>query len=81
MHSSRGPCSNVSVAAGTHAPCTIGLPTNDMLVPGIDVASVPKGYLGEPMFEHGFFAELRGSQGAFGSKAELSCSCTCSSSG
>jgi translocation and assembly module TamA len=55
--------------AGTNV--TIGLPTNDMLVPGIDVASVPKGYLGEPMFEHGLFAELRGSQGAFGSKADF----------
>jgi len=50
---------------------TIGIPTNDMLVPGVDVASVPKGYLGEPMFEHGLFAEVRGSQGAFGSKADF----------
>jgi translocation and assembly module TamA len=50
---------------------TIGIPTNDMLVPGVDLASVPKGYLGEPMFEHGFFAEIRGSQGAFGSKANF----------
>lgn len=50
---------------------TIGIPTNDMVVPGVDIASVPKGYLGEPMFEHGFFAELRGSQGAFGSKANF----------
>jgi len=50
---------------------TIGIPTNDMLVPGVDFASVPKGYLGEPMFEHGFFAEIRGSQGAFGSKANF----------
>jgi translocation and assembly module TamA len=57
------------------APCsthvTIGLPTNDMLVPGVDIASVPKGYLGEPMFEHGLFAEIRGSEGAFGSKANF----------
>ena len=50
---------------------TIGLPTNDMLVPGVDVASVPKGYLGEPMFQHGLFAEIRGSEGAFGSKANF----------
>jgi translocation and assembly module TamA len=50
---------------------TIGIPTDDMLVPGVDLASVPKGYLGEPMFEHGFFAEIRGSQGAFGSKANF----------
>ncbi len=59
--------------AGTscYAGVTIGIPTNDMLVPGVDLASVPKGYLGEPMFEHGFFAEIRGSQGAFGSKANF----------
>ncbi|MGH8288534.1 MAG: autotransporter assembly complex protein TamA [Steroidobacteraceae bacterium] len=50
---------------------TAGTATNDLLVPGVDIASVPKGYLGEPMFEHGFFAEIRGSQGAFGSKANF----------
>ena len=54
-----------------NASVTIGIPTNDMLVPGVDLASVPKGYLGEPEFEHGFFAEIRGSQGAFGSKANF----------
>jgi translocation and assembly module TamA len=54
-----------------NAGVTIGIPTNDMLVPGVDLASVPRGYLGEPMFEHGFFAEIRGSQGAFGSKANF----------
>ena len=50
---------------------TAGTASNDMLVPGVDIGSVPKGYLGEPMFQHGFFAELRGSQGAFGSKANF----------
>jgi translocation and assembly module TamA len=50
---------------------TIGIPTANMLVPGVDLVSVPKGYLGEPTFEHAFFAELRGSQGAFGSKANF----------
>ena len=50
---------------------TAGTATNDLLVPGVDIASVPKGYLGEPMFEHGLFAEIRGSQGAFGSKANF----------
>ena len=65
----------IAGASGPGAACstnvTIGLPTSDMLVPGVDVASVPKGYLGEPMFEHGFFAEIRGSQGAFGSNADF----------
>ena len=69
--------SNACIAGSTQpgAACTtnvtIGLPTNDMLVPGVDVASVPKGYLGEPMFQHGFFAEIRGSEGAFGSRANF----------
>ncbi|HVS75999.1 MAG TPA: BamA/TamA family outer membrane protein [Steroidobacteraceae bacterium] len=50
---------------------TIGTASDDLLVPGVDIASVPKGYLGEPMFQHGFFAEVRGSQGAFGSRANF----------
>lgn len=58
-----------TTAAGANV--TIGIPTSDLLVPGVDVASVPKGYLGEAMFEHGVYAELRGSQGAFGSKADF----------
>src|SRR6185312_140887 len=43
-----------------------GSNTERMLVPGIDIASVPKGYLGEPIFQHPFFAELRGSNAAIG---------------
>jgi translocation and assembly module TamA len=59
-------------AAGAPIPTiTAGTATNDLLVPGVDIASVPKGYLGEPMFEHGVFAEIRGSQGTFGSKANF----------
>ena len=70
------PSDKQCVAAATtgttcNAGVTIGIPTNDMLVPGVDLASVPKGYLGEPMFSHGFFLEVRGSQGAFGSKANF----------
>ncbi len=45
--------------------------TERMLVPGIDIASVPKGYLGEPIFQHPFFAEIRGSQAAIGSNANF----------
>ena len=40
---------------------------NNMLVPGMDISSVPKGYFGEPIFEHGVFVELRGSHGSLGS--------------
>jgi translocation and assembly module TamA len=75
-------CPTTANGATTYAQCltstgqlsptlTAGTATNDLLVPGVDIASVPKGYLGEPMFEHGFFAEIRGSQGAFGSKANF----------
>ena len=45
--------------------------TERLIVPGIDFASVPKGYLGEPIFQHPFFAEIRGSNSAFGSDAQF----------
>jgi translocation and assembly module TamA len=48
-----------------------GSRTENMLVPGIDFASVPKGYLGEPIFQHPFFVELRGSNKAIGSDANF----------
>jgi translocation and assembly module TamA len=48
-----------------------GAHTNRLLVPGIDLASVPKGYLGEPLFVHPFFAELRGSHAALGSDSNF----------
>jgi translocation and assembly module TamA len=40
--------------------------TDRLLIPGIDVASVPKGYLGEPIFQHGLFLEIKGSDGLIG---------------
>jgi translocation and assembly module TamA len=48
-----------------------GTTTNRLLVPGIDLASVPKGYLGEPIFQHPFFAELRGSHAVIGSDSNF----------
>jgi translocation and assembly module TamA len=45
--------------------------TDRMLVPGVDLATVPKGYLGEPLFERGLFVELRGSHTAIGSDASF----------
>ena len=48
-----------------------GSSTERMLVPGIDLASVPKGYLGEPIFQHPFFAEVRGSNAAIGSDSNF----------
>ncbi|MGH8267679.1 MAG: autotransporter assembly complex protein TamA [Steroidobacteraceae bacterium] len=48
-----------------------GTPTDRLLVPEVDLASVPKGYLGEPLFEHPFFAELRGSDNVLGSDSNF----------
>ena len=48
-----------------------GAITNRLLVPAVDLASVPKGYLGEPLFERPFFAELRGSHAALGSDSNF----------
>ncbi len=43
----------------------------NLLVPGISVATVPRGYLGEELFQRGFFAELRGSHSVFGSDEDF----------
>lgn len=45
--------------------------TDTLLIPGIDLASVPRGYLGEALFTRAFFAELRGSHSVFGSDANF----------
>ena len=39
----------------------------NLLVPGVDIALMPKGYFGEPVFQHEVFVELRGSHGSLGS--------------
>jgi translocation and assembly module TamA len=41
--------------------------TDSLLVPELDLASVPKGYLGEPLFEHPLYLEIKGSHSALGS--------------
>ncbi len=48
-----------------------GSDTQRLMVPELDLASVPAGYLGEPLFEHPFFAELKGSHAALGSDANF----------
>ena len=45
--------------------------TDNLLIPGISLASVPQGYLGEALFSRGFFAELRGSHHVFGSDSDF----------
>lgn len=37
-----------------------------LVIPGISIASVPRGYLGEALFSRAFYAELRGSAPALG---------------
>jgi translocation and assembly module TamA len=48
-----------------------GSDTDRLLVPELDVASVPKGYLGEALFEHPLFIEIKGSDAALGSDANF----------
>ncbi len=45
--------------------------TDTLLIPGVNLASVPQGYLGEALFSREFFAELRGSHNIFGSDADF----------
>jgi translocation and assembly module TamA len=45
--------------------------TDDLLVPELDLASVPKSYLGEPLFERPFYAQLKASHSALGSQADF----------
>src|SRR5581483_3680362 len=45
--------------------------TDQLLIPCIDIASVPKGYLGRPIFQHGLFVEIKGADGLVGSSARF----------
>jgi translocation and assembly module TamA len=48
-----------------------GTRTDRLLIPGIDIASVPKGYLGEPIFQHGLFLEVKASDGNIGANTRF----------
>lgn len=65
------PCTASVTIDCTVPNATLGVGNDYMLVPGVDVASVPKGYLGEPMFQHGFYLQIRGSQAGFGANANF----------
>ena len=45
--------------------------TDELLVPELDLARVPKGYLGEPLFERPFLATITASHSALGSQADF----------
>src|ERR1700716_3196456 len=48
-----------------------GAHTDRLLVPEVDLASVPKGYRGEALFEHPSVAGLRGSHSSLGSNSNF----------
>jgi translocation and assembly module TamA len=48
-----------------------GTTTYRLLVPELDIASVPKDYLGEPLFEYPFVAQIRGSDAVLGSDSNF----------
>ena len=45
--------------------------TDTLLIPGMSYASIPQGYLGEPLFSRTLYAELRGSTGFLGSDSNF----------
>ncbi len=49
----------------------LGGQTDRLLVPELDIASVPKGYLGEPLFERPLYIEIRGSHASLGSDSNF----------
>jgi translocation and assembly module TamA len=56
------------------APTVVNVDTarsDELLVPELDLARVPKGYLGEPLFERPFFATIKASHSALGSQADF----------
>jgi translocation and assembly module TamA len=48
-----------------------GTTTDRLLVPEVDLASVPKDYLGEPLFQYPLVATLRGSDSVLGSDSNF----------
>lgn len=45
--------------------------TDNLLIPGISVATIPQGYLGEALFSRALYAQLRGSHHVFGSDSDF----------
>lgn len=45
--------------------------TDNLLIPGISLATIPQGYLGEALFSRTLFAQVRGSHHLFGSDSDF----------
>src|SRR5215469_748204 len=45
--------------------------SDELIVPELDLARVPKGYLGEPLFERPLYATIKASHSALGSQADF----------
>lgn len=69
----RGRWQSVLFVTATRALTEVGdeRSVDRLLIPGISIATVPQGYLGEPLFARGLYAELRGSHGIFGSDSDF----------
>jgi len=58
-------------ATNTSTRSAIQQETDSLLIPGVNFALVPQGYLGEELFSKAFFFQLRGSTKAFGSNSDF----------
>jgi translocation and assembly module TamA len=69
----RGRWQTVTSLSATHTSTDDGASrfSSTLLVPGLVVASVPEGFLGESLFTRGFYAEVIGSHSALGSDADF----------
>jgi translocation and assembly module TamA len=58
-------------ASNTTTKSAVDTQTDTLLIPGISVASVPQGYLGEALFSRALFAQVRGSHHTIGSDSDF----------
>ncbi len=57
--------------ANTNTQSAVQNSTDFLVMPGINLALVPQGYLGEALFSRAFFVQLRGSHHIFGSDSDF----------
>jgi translocation and assembly module TamA len=64
----------VHTVSQNSAPTVVNVDTarsDELIVPELNIASVPKGYLGEPLFEKPLFVTIKASHSALGSQADF----------